>query len=145
MLGSGTARWDAGQTRRGTRCRQVRCTHLDDIHIFSLSLQEHILHVRQVLKPLLDNCLFAKAEKYIFHASSVSFLGSIVSAEGISMDPAKGRAIIDWPVPDSRTALQRFLGFANFYRSFIRNFSQVAAPLTALTSTKLRFVWSNFG
>lgn len=55
------------------------------------------------------------------------------------MEPAKVRAIIDWPVPDSR----RFLGFANFYRSFICNFSQVAAPLTALTSTKLRFVWSN--
>ncbi len=59
------------------------------------------------------------------------------------MDPAKVRAVMDWPVPDSRTALQRFLGFANFYRRFIRNFSQVAAPLTAFTSTKSHYAWSN--
>ncbi len=59
------------------------------------------------------------------------------------MDPAKVRAVMDWPVPDSRTALQRFLGFANFYRRFIHNFSQVAAPLTALTLTKSLYAWSN--
>ncbi len=57
------------------------------------------------------------------------------------MDPDKVRAVIDWPVPDSRVALQRFLGFANFYRRFIRNFSKVAAPLTFLTSSKTRFAW----
>ncbi len=110
--------------------------YLDDILIFSNSLQEHTLHVRRVLQRLLENRLFVKAEKCVFHASSVSFLGSVMSAEGIGMDPAKVRAVMDWPVPDSRTALQRFLGFANFYRRFIHNFSQVAAPLTALTSTK---------
>uniref|UniRef100_A0A9J8CJF5 Chromo domain-containing protein n=1 Tax=Cyprinus carpio carpio TaxID=630221 RepID=A0A9J8CJF5_CYPCA len=52
------------------------------------------------------------------------------------------RAVAEWPPPDSRKALQRFLGFANFYRRFIRNFSQVAAPLTALTSTKVPFRWN---
>ncbi len=66
----------------------------------------------------------------------VLFLGSVVSADGISVDPAKVRAVIYWPVPDSHTALQRFLGFANFYHHFIHNFSQVAAPLMELTSTK---------
>ncbi len=86
---------------------------------------------------------FVKAEKCVFHARSVSFLGAVVSADGISMDPAKVRAVMEWPVPDTRTALPRFLGFANFYRRFIRNFSQVAAPLTALTSTKSRFTWSD--
>lgn len=58
------------------------------------------------------------------------------------MDPSKVKAVTDWPVPDSRSALQRFLGFANFYRCFIRNFSQVAVPLTALASAKSCFVWS---
>ncbi len=77
----------------------------------------------------------------MFHSRSVTFLGSVVSAEGISMDPDKVRAVIEWPVPDSRIALQRFLGFANFYRRFIRSFSQVAAPLTALTSIR-SFTWS---
>ncbi|KAL0149625.1 hypothetical protein M9458_055152 [Cirrhinus mrigala] len=91
--------------------------YLDDILIFSPSISDHVQH-------------------------SVTFLGHVVSADGISMDLAKVRAVIDWPIPDSRTALQRFLGFAHFYRRFIRNFSQVAAPLTALTSTQTRFVWS---
>ncbi len=111
--------------------------YLDDIQIFSNWLQEHVQHVHRVLQCLLENRLFVKAEKCVFHACSVSFLGSVVSAEGIGMDPAKVRTVMDWPVPDSRTALQRFLGFANFYRRFIRNFSQVAAPLTALTCIPL--------
>uniref|UniRef100_A0A8K9WM10 Gypsy retrotransposon integrase-like protein 1 n=1 Tax=Oncorhynchus mykiss TaxID=8022 RepID=A0A8K9WM10_ONCMY len=116
--------------------------YLDDILIFSPSLQIHVQHVRRVLQRLLENCLFVKAEKCTFHASSVTFLGSVISAEGIKMDPAKVQAVIDWPVPKSRVELQRFLGFANFYRRFIRNFGQVAAPLTALTSVKTCFKWS---
>ncbi len=74
-----------------------------------------------------------------FHAQSVPFLGYIVSSEGMRMDPDKVQAVVNWPTPDSRKALQRFLGFANFYRRFIRNYSQLAAPLTALTSTKTMF------
>ncbi len=58
------------------------------------------------------------------------------------MDPDKIQAVVDWPT-DSRKALLRFLGFANFYRRFIRSFSQLAAPLTALTSTKTLFRWSS--
>ncbi len=117
--------------------------YLDDILIFSHSLQEHVQHVRQVLQRLLENGLYVKAEKCVFHAQSVPFLGYIVSAEGVHMDTDKVQAVVDWPTPDSRKALQRFLGFANFYRRFIRNFSQLAAPLTALTSTKTPFRWSS--
>ncbi|KAG1962190.1 retrotransposable element [Pimephales promelas] len=117
--------------------------YLDDILIFSPSLQIHVQHVRRVLQRLLENCLYVKAEKCTFHAPSVTFLGSVISAEGIEMDPAKVQAVVDWPVPKSRVELQRFLGFANFYRRFIRSFSQVAAPLTALTSVKTCFRWSD--
>ncbi len=117
--------------------------YLDDILIFSSSLQEHVQHVRRVLQRLLENGLFVKAEKCAFHAQSVPFLGFIVSPEGVRMDPDRVKAVVDWPTPDSRKALLRFLGFANFYRRFIRNFSQLAAPLTALTSTKMTFRWSN--
>lgn len=116
--------------------------YLDDILIFSPSFQVHVQHVRRVLQRLLENRLFVEAEKCTFHASSVTFLGSVISAEGISMDTAKVQAVASWPVPDSRVSLQRFLGFSNFYRRFIRNFSQVAAPLTALTSVKSSFRWS---
>ncbi len=72
-----------------------------------------------------------------------SWGGHIISAEGIKADPAKVRAVAKWPIPDSRKALQRFLGFTNFYRRFIRNFSLVAAPLTALTSPKVPFRWNS--
>ncbi|KAL0147989.1 hypothetical protein M9458_056716, partial [Cirrhinus mrigala] len=117
--------------------------YLHDILIFSPSLQEHVQHVRRVLQRLLENGLFVKMEKCVFHAHSVPFLGYIVSSEGIRMDPNKVKAVVDWPTPDSRKALQRFLGFANFYQRFIRNFSQLAAPLTAITSTRTTFRWSN--
>ncbi|KAG1944952.1 retrotransposable element [Pimephales promelas] len=113
--------------------------YLDDILIFSSSLQEHVQHVRRVLQRLLENGLFVKAEKCNFHAQSVPFLGYIVSSEGMRIDPEK----VDWPSPDSRKALLRFLGFANFYRRFIRNFSQLVAPLTALTSPRTAFRWSD--
>uniref|UniRef100_A0A8C1UQM8 Gypsy retrotransposon integrase-like protein 1 n=1 Tax=Cyprinus carpio TaxID=7962 RepID=A0A8C1UQM8_CYPCA len=116
--------------------------YLDDILIFSRSLQVHIQHVRRVLQRLLENQLFAKAEKCSFHNQSVPFLGHIISVEGICMDPAKVEAVSDWPTPGNRKSLQSFIGFANFYRRFIRNFGQVAAPLTALTSTKKPFCWS---
>ncbi|KAI2657504.1 putative mitochondrial protein [Labeo rohita] len=87
--------------------------------------------------------VYVKAEKCIYHTRSVPFLGYIVSAEEVRLDPNKVKAVVDWPIPNSRKALQRFLGFARFYRRFIRNFSQLASPLTALTSTKTAFRWSN--
>lgn len=117
--------------------------YLDDILIFSPDLPTHIQHVRRVLQRLLDNRLFFKSEKCDFHTRSVPFLRYIISDKGVSMDPAKICGVTDWPIPESRVALQLFLGFSNFYRRFIRNFSQIAAPLTALTSAKTRYEWSD--
>ncbi|KAI3364204.1 hypothetical protein L3Q82_010812 [Scortum barcoo] len=116
--------------------------YLDDILIFSRNKEEHVHHVQAVLQRLLENSLFVKAEKCEFHASSVSFLGFIVGRGSLQMDPAKVSAVASWPTPSSRKQLQRFLGFANFYRRFIRVYSTVAAPLTALTSSKVTFQWS---
>ena len=115
--------------------------YLDDILIFSKSPEEHTIHVRMVLQRLLENRLYIKAEKCEFSCSSTAFLGYIISKGSISMDPEKVRAVKEWPKPSDRKALQRFLGFANFYRRFIRNYSTIAAPLTHLTSTKVRFCW----
>ncbi len=117
--------------------------YLDDILIFSKSQEEHISHVQSVLQRLLENSLFVKAEKCEFHAPSVSFLGYVVAKGSLQMDPAKVSAVTSWPVPDSRKRLQSFLGFANFYRRFIRSYSSVAAPLTALTSSKVPFQWNS--
>ncbi len=116
--------------------------YLDDILIFSPSPEEHIQHVRQVLQRLLENKLYVKPEKCEFHAQSVNFLGYVIAQGQLQPDPAKIKAVAEWPIPSSRKQLQRFLGFANFYRRFIRNYSKVAAPLTKLTSVKLPFHWS---
>lgn len=116
--------------------------YLDDILIFSRNLSEHVQHVRLVLQRLLENRLYVKAEKCDFHVPSVSFLGFVVEKGQIKADPAKIKAVADWPTPTNRKQLQRFFGFANFYRRFIRNYSKVASPLTKLTSVKVPFSWS---
>uniref|UniRef100_A0A8C6K7U4 Gypsy retrotransposon integrase-like protein 1 n=1 Tax=Nothobranchius furzeri TaxID=105023 RepID=A0A8C6K7U4_NOTFU len=116
--------------------------YLDDILIFSKSFSDHQVHVRRVLQRLLENNLFVKAEKCEFHTRSITFLGYVLGGGQVKTDPEKIKAVKDWPIPESRKQLQRFLGFANFYRRFIRNFSILAAPLTALTSTKQIFRWT---
>lgn len=116
--------------------------YLDDILIFSHSMEEHKSHVRQVLQRLLENKLFVKAEKCEFHVRSVSFLGYIIEDGRVKADPSKISAVAEWPTPTTRKQLQRFLGFANFYRRFIKDYSKLAAPLTKLTSTSIPFVWT---
>lgn len=117
--------------------------YLDDILIFSSFLEEHISHVRDVLKRLLENKLFAKAEKCEFHVQSVSFLGFVIEKGQLRPDPSKVEAVKNWLVPTTRKQLQCFLGFSNFYSRFIRNYSRLAAPLTRLTSSKINFTWSS--
>ncbi|XP_049339640.1 uncharacterized protein LOC125804612 [Astyanax mexicanus] len=116
---------------------------IDDILIYSSDLTTHISHVRAVLTRLLQNQLFVKAEKCEFNLSTISFLGYVISARGITMDDRKIQAVVNWPTPRSVKELQRFLGFANFYRRFIRNYSSVAAPLTNLLKRNARkLIWS---
>ena len=117
-------------------------TFLDDILIFSSSEDEHVTHVRTVLQRLLENKLFVKAEKCNFHATSVEFLGHVIEKGAVKADPRKVTAVTEWEIPTDRTQLRRFLGFANFYRKFIKGFSEVAAPLNALTSPAVPFQWS---
>ena len=114
--------------------------YLDDILIYSPDLATHQDHVNQVLKRLLDNHLYVKAEQSFFHAKSVSFLGFIVAPGKVQIDPAKVSTMAEWPTPDSRKKVQQFLGFANFYGWF--GFSAIAAPLHALTFTQVPFRWS---
>lgn len=83
----------------------------------------------------------SKQEKCEFNFSSVSFLGYIVEKGQVRADPAKVEAVREWPVPTTRNHLQRFVGFANFYRRFIRDYSRIATPLSQLTSSKVTFTW----
>lgn len=116
--------------------------YLDDILIFSGDKQTHMRHVHQVLQRLLDNQLHVKAERCEFHVSTISFLGFVVSGNSIHMDPAKVSAVVEWPTPTSRMQVQCFLGFANFYRHFIRNFSTTAAPLHVHVFPQVQFQWN---
>ncbi|KAK3548264.1 hypothetical protein QTP70_007188 [Hemibagrus guttatus] len=110
--------------------------YIDNILIYSRSLAEHHRHVAEVLGRLREFQLFLKAEKCSFHQPSVQFLGYNISSSGIQMDEGKITAIRDWPAPATVKELQRFLGFANFYRRFIRNYSRIADPLTNLLCNK---------
>ena len=117
--------------------------YLDEILIFSKTLLEHILHVRQVLRCLLQSQLYVKIQKHEFHISQVSFLGHIISTAGIQMDPVKIEAAADWSPAISLKQVQRFLRFAYFYRHFTHNFGAVAAPLKVLTrKSQTRFRWT---
>ena len=111
---------------------RLAIAYMDDILIYSNSLQEHILHVQTILQKLLSAGLFIKLKKCEFHVQKVSFLGFIISAEGISMDPERISTIAEWPVPESVLDIQVFLGFSNFYRRFIEGYSRVVVPITRL-------------
>ncbi|XP_031758562.1 uncharacterized protein LOC108647661 [Xenopus tropicalis] len=116
--------------------------YLDDILVYSTSLEEHRKHMKEVFSRLRLHNLVVKAEKCEFERDNIEFLGFVISTKGIVMDSKKVSAILDWPTPKDRKAVQRFVGFANFYRKFIRNFSEVIRPITDLTKQKVKFNWS---
>nr|GEZ43551.1 putative reverse transcriptase domain-containing protein [Tanacetum cinerariifolium] len=115
---------------------------IDDILVFSKSKEEHEDHLRTVLQTLRQEKLYAKFSKCEFWLSSVAFLGHIVSAEGITMDPAKVEAITKWPRPTSVTEVRSFLGLAGYYRRFVEGFSRLALPMTKLMRKGEKFVWN---
>ena len=109
------------------------CTvYLDDILIFSPDDATHAEHLAWVLAQLRKHGLFAKRSKCAFGLDSVEYLGHVVHGAGISADPAKIEAITTWPRPSNQKELQIFLGMANYYQRFVRNFADIASPLTEL-------------
>ncbi|TIA47146.1 hypothetical protein D6C77_10332 [Aureobasidium pullulans] len=116
------------------------CTgYLDDILVFSETLEEHREHVKKVLQRLREARLYADIDKSEFEVTTTKYLGLIVSTNGLKMDPQKIDAVLQWPVPRILKDVQGFLGFSNFYRRFIERFSHLAKPLTDLTKSNGRF------
>ncbi|QRV87182.1 Retrotransposable element Tf2 protein [Ceratobasidium sp. AG-Ba] len=105
---------------------------LDDILIFSNNREEHVQHVREVLTCLQQHNLFCNPEKCHFAVTTVTYIGLVITPEGISMGKEKVKANMEWPAPLTVKQVQSFLGFANFYCRFIENFSPVACPLHIL-------------
>ena len=117
--------------------------YLDDILIFSKTLEEHKKHVRQVLDALHAQKLSVNKDKSEFHVKKTVFLGFEISPGQIRMEPTKVEAIKTWPTPTNTTEVRGFIGFANFYRMFIKNFGDIARPLHDMTKKGIEFRWGN--
>jgi len=115
---------------------------IDDILVYSKSYLEHEQHLRQVLMTLKERRLYAKLSKCEFWLNEVIFLGHIISAEGISVDPRKVEAVLKWERPTNITEIRSFLGLAGYYRRFIEGFSTIAIPMTRLTRKETKWEWT---
>ena len=97
--------------------------YLDDILVFSKSLEEHEKHLREVLRRLREHKLYTREDKYTFYTDTIEYLGHIVSPEGLKPNRRLVRAIVEFPRPETLKGLQSFLGLANYYRKFVENYS----------------------
>ena len=143
-----------GLTNAALRCQQLMeflsaglqwhicLCYLDDIIIYSRSFSEHLQHLRLVFDRLQNAGLKLRLEKCSFCLQEVTYLGRIISKDGIKPDPEKIKVVKEYPVPTSVKEVRRFLGLCSYYRKFIRNFSEIAAPLNQLTTKYARFVWT---
>ncbi|GJW36900.1 putative reverse transcriptase domain-containing protein [Tanacetum coccineum] len=116
---------------------------IDDILIYSKSKKEHEGHLRQILKLLKKEELYAKFSKCEFWIPRVQFLGHVIDCQGIHVDPAKIESIKDWASPKTPTEIRQFLGLAGYYRRFIEGFSKIAKTMTKLTQKGVKFDWGD--
>ncbi|EUC59886.1 Transposon Tf2-1 polyprotein, partial [Rhizoctonia solani AG-3 Rhs1AP] len=117
--------------------------YLDDILIFSNNREDHTRDVREVLKRIRENNLFLKLSKCYFYTTEVTYIGIVITPEGFSMEKEKIKAIKEWKEPKTVKQLQSFLGFCNFYRRFIKDFSSIVKPLTILTRKEENWRWGD--
>ena len=120
------------------------CTaYLDDILIYSDDPLEHEIHVKKVLDRLRAAGLQADIKKSEFGVTRTKYLGFIVTTQGIEVDPEKVAVLRSWKYPRTVKGIQSFLGFCNFYRRFIEEYSKRAKPLTSLTRNEVPFVFED--
>ena len=104
--------------------------YFDNILIYSKTEEDHVFHLRQVMRILRQEKLYINLKKYSFMTSAIMFLGFVVSAKGLEVDPDKVKAILEWPIPSTLQELRSFHGLSTFYRRFIISFSTIMAPIT---------------
>jgi transposase InsO family protein len=122
----------------------IMVAYQDDLLIYTEEDDDeaHTCDVRKILGKAREAKLSFKLEKCSFDQSSVDFLGFVISTQGIAMDPSRVQSIKEWTTPRSALDIQVFLGLANFYRRFVKDFSKIATPLTALLKKNVKFTWN---
>jgi len=115
--------------------------YLDDILIFTKTKEEHKQTVQKILEILAEHKLFLRPEKCEFYRKQIEYLGLVISENKVAMDPVKVTGVCEWPVPENWTDVQAFVGFVNFYRHFIQDFSTIARPLFDLTCSDQTWNW----
>lgn len=115
--------------------------YLDDILIYSNNEQDHLQHIRQVLKLLRDNGLYCKLSKCSFMQEETEFLGHVISKEGLKTNAGLVKAVREWPTPKSQKEVMQFLGLTNFYHQYIKSYADIALPLTQLLGSNTTFTW----
>eukprot|EP00731_Ephydatia_muelleri_P011498 Em0006g392a len=116
--------------------------YLDDILIFSATIEDHLVRLRDVLDRLKNAGLKIKPSNSHLMRKSIKYLGHVVSEHGIKTDPEKTRCVADWPTPSNAHELRQFLGLAGYYRRFVKNFAVIAAPLFHLTENHQAWNWT---
>jgi hypothetical protein len=116
---------------------------IDDILIYSKNEEEHAQHLRIMLTRLREHQLYAKFSKCTFWLGEIQFLGHVLSAKGIAVDPSKVKDILEWKPPTTVHQVQSFLGLASYYRRFIPDFSKLVKPITSLLKNETKFHWSS--
>jgi hypothetical protein len=114
---------------------------IDNILIFSKTEEEHEKYLRMVLEKLKSNQLYAKFSKCEFWLTEVAFLGHVIFAGGISVDPSKVKDVLNWMPPTNALEIRSFLGLAGYYHRFIKDFSKIAKPMTRLLEKNKDFDW----
>lgn len=122
--------------------RKCALVFFDDILVYSRTLEEHVQHLRQVFTLLAHDQWKVKMSKCRFAQQSISYLGHIVSHQGVSTDPSKIDSIKQWPQPQNIKELRSFLGLAGYYRKFVQGFAVIARPLSDLLKKGMPFVWT---
>ncbi|XP_022019152.1 uncharacterized mitochondrial protein AtMg00860-like [Helianthus annuus] len=116
---------------------------IDDILVYSKSEADHARHLREVLEMLRRERLYAKFSKCAFWLRKVQFLGHVISADGVLVDPSKIESVSKWKPPKNPSEIRSFLGLVGYYRRFIQDFSKIASPLTKLTRKEEKFIWGS--
>ncbi|CAN6446845.1 unnamed protein product [Victoria cruziana] len=116
---------------------------IDDILIYSSDRETHVQHLHTVLQTLRDHRLYGKLSKSKFWLEEVAFLGHVISAQGVAVDPAKIKAVVNWSRPTTVSEIRGFLDLAGYYRRFVQNFSQLVSPMTGLLNKGVALQWSD--